>query len=249
VRMRPDGQAMAVFSPPWWLFDSGDIRNAPVRVHGIEHQRQIDSGAVWGTLSPARIRALAARHEAGHGVMYTALKIPTAGVELDGRAQGHTRFGSDEEQPFPYLVAGHLAGLAAGQLWLEHEGLASPGSYTVCDLQSANDHALLFAVTAPCKLVFSYGARAEGRMPVRAGADLLEVEIEPMIKAARYLLHDAWDAVSMLAEHLLAHGSAGPQQLASLPSGRLTPDEIDDLLDAGMRGSAREIPAVGDLRG
>jgi len=244
VHVRPDRQAVALYSPPWRLFDSGQARNAPVRVRGPEHERQIDTGAVAFALSPAHERELTARHESGHAVAYRALKVPIHGVELEQhRARGFTHR-AVSEQPVPYWAVGHLAGLAAGELWLEQQGLATPGNTTLCDLQSADDHALLFNINTPCKLVFSYGARSEGRVPVRGDAQLLEIEIDTMIRAVRYLLHDAWDAVTMLSEHLLAHGTAGTNDLARLPAGRLCLDDIDEVLDAAMRGSAEEIPTV-----
>lgn len=244
VRVRRDRQAVALYSPPWRLFDSGQARNAPVRVRGPEHERQIEAGAVSCTLSPEHERELTARHESGHAVAYLALQIPIRGVELhEHRARGFTHR-AVSEQPVPYWAVGHLAGLAAGELWLEQQDLATPGNTTVCDLQSAEDHALLFNMNTPCKLVFSYGARSEGRLPVREDVKLLEIEIDTMIKAVRYLLHDAWDAVTMLSEHLLAHRTAGTHDLGGLPVGRHSLSDIDAVLDAAMNGHAQEIPAV-----
>lgn len=248
VHVRGDRQAVALYSPPWRLLDSGQARNGPVRVRGPEHERQIDIGAVACTLSTAEERELTARHESGHAVAYRALKVPVYGVELEEhRARGFTHR-AVSDQPVPYWAVGHLAGLAAGELWLEQQGLATSGNATLCDLQSADDHALLFNINTPCKLVFSYGARSEGRLPVREDVRLLEIEIDTMIRAVRYLLHDAWDAVSMLSEHLLAHGTAGINDLARLPVGELSLDDIDAVLDAAMRGSAEEIPSVDGCR-
>jgi hypothetical protein len=246
IRVREDKRALALLSPPWLRVDSGALRDAPVRASGID-PRHLEVGRIRHTLSGAQMRELAAWHEAAHAQIYALLGVPVARAELDGHAaSGRVRRGGGEASwPLPYWMAGHLAGVAAGRLWLEREGLASAENLLLAEVQAASDHEKLFKLETSVMLIVSYGPRPEGRIRLPPDAQATEIDVDAMIEAVRYLLDGIWDAVGELAGHLLAHGTATDRDLKRMrPDSRMSVSEIDDVLDDGCAGRIGQIPPV-----
>jgi hypothetical protein len=214
---------IAVLAPPWQRVDGGSITGCPVRLPGTEDLGADGTAVFHQSLTGTDMRDISAVHEAGHALVYRLLDITVTRVQiadpgpLAERPRPSTSCGSTAyeqgDHRIEHLIAAHLAGGVAAEMFLERTGRGEPGNLLAAQLGAVNDHLGLLDFRGPVPLVLYYGPCEQRADPAWRS---VEVDIDAMREAVRTLLVQHWPTVDDLAAHLREQIQGDLSRVASI---------------------------------